>query len=141
MSNRPFLSAVCTALISMSLAGGCQHKPDTTDQISIQGFSDINYTALNRGLGSHVCVYGRVVVDRFHGGVYFPLQPHMKDGIITVDPSRVVSGLSYNYTQSRQVRNGNKYRICGILQDATPFPKCNNNYCKWYKLTDAVLRN
>jgi hypothetical protein len=79
-------------------------------------------------------------IDSAHRGVYFPLEPGESDGVITIGTSRIISGLSYDYALRRGMVDGESYRVCGTLRDATPFRQCDDDRCKWYELQNAELR-
>ena len=140
MSGRLSLTTIWLAALSVTLVGACQHDRQSSRYILIRDFSKGNYDSLNSSLGLHVCIRGRVTVDRFHGGVYFPLQAYEDNGVITVDPSRIVSGLTYDYARGRGVSHRKIYTVCGLLRDATPCQKCDYNQCKWYRLEKAELQ-
>jgi len=113
---------------------------DRYHDIVLDGFSEGNYGKLDRSVGDPVCIYGRMSIDSIHDSVYFPLQPMEEDEVITIGFSRVISGLSYDYANRNGMVDGQSYRVCGILRDATPFRQCGHNRCKWYKLEDAELQ-
>ena len=128
------------AILSTALVFGYQHIENYSKDIVINDFSDSNYASLDRNLGTPVCVRGKVTIDQFHGGVYFPLQTNKDKDVITVDLSRVSSGLTYDYARRHAMVHGKSYRVCGILRDATPFRHCDDNYCKWYRLENPEVR-
>lgn len=129
------LGSFCTVSTS-----GCQHIDSNYRVVTLDGFSDRNYVELNRSLGQPVCVHGRLSIDAVHQSAHFALQPIEDRGNIDIGFSRVVSGLSHEYVRRNGMVDGESYRICGVLRDATPFRQCDNNLCKWYALENAELR-
>lgn len=119
-------------------AGGCGRAIASPASIMLKGFSQSNYTSLERSLNGKVCITGKLVVNSM--GIYYPLQPMEKDGIITIGFSRISIEIDRAYVTRRGLKSGRNYTICGLLEDATPFKKCGTNHCKWYKLTEAQLR-
>jgi hypothetical protein len=125
-------------VISFLLAS-CEHIDYSNNEIVLDGFSDRNYVKLNNGLGARVCIRGMIFVDPIHRNVYFPLEPSEEGGVITIGISRVMSGLSIEYAVRRNMIDGQHYRVCGTLRDATPFRRCDYDRCKWYRLENAEL--
>lgn len=140
MSMKTQSASAYLAALSALLVGGCQHLEHTYRDIILDRFSDRNYAELNSNLGVPVCIYGRLTIDSVHLSVHFPLRP-IQDGDVTViGYSRILPGLSYDYVRRNGMVDGESYRICGTLRDATPFRRCDHNHCKWYKLENAELR-
>jgi hypothetical protein len=123
-------------------AEGCSHGNLRKDSVYIDGYSESNYPLLDKSLGRYSCIVGRLLIDTH--GIFFPLQPIEKNGIIDVGFSRILTALDDEYVRKNNLRGGRVYRVCGILRDATPFPICETNDCRWYKLeadTGSVSRN
>ena len=137
------MHTMATATLSACVPQGAgsvgSNVDNHTHEIVIDGFSDSNFTRLDRSLGDSVCITGKVTVDQFHGGVYFPLRTNSDSDVIVVDLPRVVSGLDYYYAGRNGIVHGGRYRVCGALRDATPFRLCDDNSCKWYRLDNPVL--
>ena len=108
-------------------------------EIVLDGFSDSNYATLNQSIETSVCIRGVVWVSSM-GGLHFPLKPGEEDGVITLGYSRILTSLGYDYALRHRIVDGRKYRICGTLRDATPFPKCDRDDCRWYELVDSTMR-
>lgn len=125
------------AALSAFIAGGCQHLDYAERIITLDGFSDRNYTELDEHLGESVCIRGRLSIDSTHHSVHFALRPIQDGNIITIGFSRIISGLSYDYVRRHGMVDGARYRVCGTLRDATPFRQCNYNDCKWYRLENS----
>jgi hypothetical protein len=131
--------ALCLAILGTVLITGCRHVTNGSHDIVLDGFSDRNYLNLDRSLGSPVCIRGKVIIDRFHGGVYFPLQTNKNKEVITIGLSRIISGLTYDYARRNAMVGGKSYRVCGTLRYATPFRHCDDNDCKWYRMENPEL--
>jgi len=140
MSTKAQSAAAYLAVLSSLLVGGCQHLENAYRDIMLHGFSDRNYVELNRNLGGPVCIYGRLSIDSVHQSVHFPLRPIQDGDVIVIGYSRILPGLSYDYVRRNGMVDGESYRICGTLRDATPFRRCDQNHCKWYKLENAELQ-
>ena len=126
------------AILSTFLLSACQHVDQAYRDIVLHGFSEGNYAQLNPRIGTAVCIRGRLSVTSM--GLHFPLQPVEDAGILSPGYSRIVTGLSYDYARHNKIVDGGNYRVCGTLQDATPFQRCDRNDCRWYELTDSELR-
>lgn len=138
MTNSPALFAVVYAAVAASSACACYGPGTPSKNIMINGFSEKNYAALASNLGNAVCITGRLAIDS--KGVYYPLQPVEREGIIDFSFSRINVGLNRNLAFQRGLRNGRIHTICGLLHDATPFKHCEYNDCRWYSLTRAEPR-
>lgn len=126
------------ALVSTLLLSGCQHMDQAYREIVLDGFSDSNFSQLNQNMGTPVCIRGRLLVTTV--GLHFQLEPSEDDGVISPGYSRIITGLKYDYAFRNGIVNGGNYRVCGTLRDATPFPKCDRDDCRWYKLVDSKLQ-
>ena len=126
------------ALLSTLLLSGCQHVGQTYRDLVLDGFSDSNFSQLNQNLGTPVCIRGRLFVTTV--GLHFPLAPSEDDGVLSPGYSRIITGLKYDYALRNRIVDGGYYRVCGTLRDATPFPKCDRDDCRWYELRDSELR-
>jgi hypothetical protein len=127
-----------TVILSMLLipsGPGCYASATKLSNIFIKGFSEKNYVALEKQLGKRICITGRLTIDS--KGVYYPLQPIERDGVIDLSYSRINTGLNRSLSLRDGMRNGKIYTVCGLLQNATPFKDCESNDCKWYSLTAA----
>jgi hypothetical protein len=135
--------SVRTSLIILSvvLIAGCQHVESYSRDVEINGFSDTNYAKLDGRLGTPVCILGQLTIDKVHRAVYFPLQTNKDSDVITLGLSRIISGLTYDDARRNAMAHGKRYRVCGTLRDATPFRRCDNNRCKWYRLENSHLRS
>lgn len=129
------LNLVLSCILAGQLA--CVHSQTEYSEILLDGFSDSNYAKLNSNLGSPVCVRGRIQIDSM--GIYFPLRPAEEGDVIDIGFSRILSGYSL-VDDPPQMRDGGVYTVCGILRDATPFRRCDHNYCRWYNLSEPELR-
>jgi hypothetical protein len=137
MSAKALSTAVRCTILSTILSG-CQHVGEPYREIDLDRFSDSNYSHLNPSLGDFVCIRGKLVVSSM--GLHFPLKPVEEEGVLSPGYSRIVTGLSYDYALRNRIVDGGNYRVCGILRDATPFPNCSRDDCRWYELGNAELR-
>lgn len=140
MSTETLSATACLAILSIILSAGCQHLGHARRDLVLERFSDRNYAELDRRLGAISCIRGTIYIDSIHRSVYFPLESGEDDGVITIGISRIISGLSYDYALRSGMVDGESYRVCGVLRDATPFRQCDDPNCKWYKLENAELQ-
>lgn len=124
------------ALIPLLFA--CSDRNSDYPELLLDGFSDGNYVQIMGNIGNAVCVTGDLSIDSM--GVYFPLQPIERDGVIDIGFSRINTNLSFDYASGAGLQHQQTYTVCGILRDATPFEQCDSRFCKWYELRNAVLR-
>ena len=136
LAQRLFPS-VFAALLGLAVSS-CQHQGMSATPIALKGFSDENYEALEAHKGSKVCVNGILSIDSV--GVYYPLQPIERDDSIDVGFSRIEAGISRQTALGKGFVDGGRHTVCGKVEDATPFRKCNTAYCKWYSLAEAKPR-
>jgi hypothetical protein len=130
MRRAPLLAApiLCSALLA------CTHTADERE-IVLEGYTAANYAALDAALGAQACVVGELRRDVT--GVRFLLQPYEENGVLTPSPSRVM--LRFERGTPESLRDGQRVRVCGTLEDATPWQRCDRNDCRWYALEDARL--
>lgn len=121
-----------------SVADDCCQSTGSFTHIVLNGFSESNYDALEASLDSRVCITGPLSIDSM--GVYYPLQPIEKDGIIDIGFSRVDTGLNRVLSLKRGLKNSKVYTLCGVLESKTVFNGCDTNDCRWYHLKRAALR-
>jgi hypothetical protein len=134
----PLALAASVLLGGSPLSAGDQPRDHRSREIVLRGFSDSAYAELDRGMGTPVCIRGRISIDT--AGVYFALQPIQAGDIIDVGFSRILLGLSNEQARRNNMVNGRRYRLCGTLRDATPFQQCDHDHCKWYELQNAELQ-
>jgi hypothetical protein len=131
-----------SAALAISVAGGCYYPATShirpSPYIVLHGFSEANYAALDKSVGGEVCITGKLSVDSM--GVYYPLQPSEEDDVIDLGFSRINTGLNRILASRMGLRNGHVHTICGLLEDATPFERCDNNRCRWYNVTAAKVQ-
>lgn len=88
---------------------------------------------------SVVCVRG--VISNDDNGVYILLTPYLdEDGTISPSPSRIWLDAEHRDPRLSSLKDGSRYRICGALRDATPWPACEDDECRWYTLENARVR-
>lgn len=132
-----FEPAVAVSASCLFALSACLHQAPPQDSLRIVGYSDENFAFLDRRIASRVCVQGELVISTH--GVYFPLAPIERDGVIEPGAARILSGLSYSAAMDKGLRHGAVHEICGTVQDATPFRNCTDNSCRWYKLVGPVV--
>lgn len=138
MSAKALPAAARFTILSTFLLNGCQHVDQAYREIVLDGFSDSNYSQLNQGIGTPVCVRGRPVVSSM--GLHFALAPSEQNGVLSPGYSRIGTGLNYDYALRNRIVDGGNYRVCGVLRNATPFPQCDRDDCRWYELGNSELR-
>jgi hypothetical protein len=138
MSNKALKVAVRLTILSAFVLNGCQHLDQPYREIVLDGFSDSNYSQLNQSIGTPVCIRGKLVVSSM--GLHFALQPSEENGVLSPGYSRIVTGLNNDYALRNRIVDGRNYRVRGMLRDATPFPQCDRDDCRWYELGDSELR-
>lgn len=137
--SRAFPALVLISIgILAPVAGSCGHAIASPAPIKLNGFAPSNYISLEKSLNSEVCVKGKLVIDSM--GVYYPLQPNEKEGVINIGFSRITAEIGRADAVRQGLRSGRVQTICGLLKDATPFKNCRTQDCKWYKLTGAQAR-
>lgn len=121
--------------ISLGLTG-CAQIDSRSNDIVLRGYEVSNYAMLDAAIGQRVCVVGTLSADVT--GVRFLLRPYEENGVLAPSPSRVRVDISPEraYRERENWRDGQQRRICGVLQDATPWDRCDSNDCKWYVLRE-----
>lgn len=132
---RPFYLPMVS--IIFVVVSACEHSDGVAPSIALNGFSDRNYGPLNDNIGNYVCVNG--VISIGPNEIYFPLRPIEDDEVMDIGFSRIILPIDRSYVERDGITSGKRYRVCGTLQDATPFQQCDNNYCRWYRLNGAEL--
>jgi hypothetical protein len=117
---------------------GCVHPASSSKGIVLEGFRSSNYTVLEKNIGQTVCITGKLSIDSM--GVYYPLQPLERDGIIGLGFSRIETGIKRDAALQSGLIHGGVYTLCGSLKNSTPFEGCDINECKWYALIGAGLQ-
>lgn len=130
MRTAPLLAAPILGIALLA----CSHAPEHRE-IVLEGYAASNYAALNAALGTHACIVGELRRDVT--GVRFLLQPYEANGVLTPSPSRIMLPLSQRAQES--LRDGQRVRVCGTLEDATPWRQCDRDDCRWYALEYAWL--
>lgn len=137
MKRSVFCLLVAAGLSIVGLSSCAQTQIEEGD-IVLRSYDDSNYAALNAALGTRACIVGTLEVDSL-AGVRFLLQPYERNGVVTPSPSRVVIDFGEETVAQHRLRDGQRRRVCGILQDATPWRTCRDDGCKWYELRDPQL--
>lgn len=123
------------------LMTSCAHVRTSNDTpvVVLDGYSQENYTVLDRHLEAEVCVKGKLHSDT--AGIYFPLQPIEDENLISVGFSRISTDIATDLGGAGDLSSRSDQTVCGFLVESTPFARCKTNYCRWFELRSSVFQS